>query len=344
TDASPRLIPSGTDVWAKWSDHGALITAVRYGSNAAAAGLCAGMKVVAVGGKPMQELVRARLPQALDKSDPAAYDWATRAVLAGFHNQPVRLRVRLADGSEKQYHYTPGLTQARDALLTSKVLDHNIGYIRINNSLGDDDLIAAWDSALARLQDTKALILDLRSTPSGGNTHVGRGLMGRLVDTVQKGELYELPQNDKRYGVRKAWIELVSPRGPFAYTKPVVVLVGRWTGSMGEGIAMVLDEMKRATLIGSKMARLHGATQTFTLPNSKIPIEVPYLRLYGADGTPREDYVPDIAVKSGQCAAKNDAVLDAAQKLLHNDVDHAEVAPTSPRSVRRFIAGLSAAK
>jgi carboxyl-terminal processing protease len=38
-----------------------------------------------------------------------------------------------------------------------------------------------------------------------------------------------------------------------------VVLVGRWTASMGEGMAIGLDAMKRATIVGTRMAGLNGA-------------------------------------------------------------------------------------
>ncbi len=43
-------------------------------------------------------------------------------------------------------------------------------------------------------------------------------------------------------------MEIVSPKKP-AYTKPLVVLVNHWTGSVGEGIAKGFDALKRATII-----------------------------------------------------------------------------------------------
>ena len=50
TASSPRLVPSGADVWAAWKQDKAIITQVRPGSNAERAGLRAGMQVLAIDG------------------------------------------------------------------------------------------------------------------------------------------------------------------------------------------------------------------------------------------------------------------------------------------------------
>lgn len=65
----------------------------------------------------------------------------------------------------------------------------------------------------------------------------------------------------------------------------MAVLVGRWTGGMGEGITIGLDGMGRASVIGTQMAGLHGATYTFTLLNTKITIDVLTVRSYHVYGT-----------------------------------------------------------
>jgi C-terminal processing protease CtpA/Prc len=45
---------------------------------------------------------------------------------------------------------------------------------------------------------------------------------------------------------------------------PVVVLVNHWTGSIGEGMAIGLDAMHRARVVGTPMAHLAGAISDFT--------------------------------------------------------------------------------
>ena len=93
--------------------------------------------------------------------------------------------------------------------------------------------------------------------------------MGRLVDREATYQKHALPQEERDTGVRRSWLEVVSPRGPFTYTAPVVVLVDHWTGSMGEGIAIGLDGAGRARVVGTRMAGLLGAKAGETLPNSR---------------------------------------------------------------------------
>ena len=45
----------------------------------------------------------------------------------------------------------------------------NLGYLRLKNNLGEAGLVQHFDAALQHLKDTKALILDLRETQSGGS-------------------------------------------------------------------------------------------------------------------------------------------------------------------------------
>ena len=141
---------------------------------------------------------------------------------------------------------------------------------------------------------------------------MARPLMGRLVSSAMPYQRHELPRPAQPGRPGRTWTEAVRPRGPFTYDKPMAVLVGRWTGSMGEGVAIGLDGMRRATVFGSPMAGLRGAIETLTLEHSKIPVRIPAERLYHIDGTPREAFVPPFPIEAGP----GDAVLDAAVRRL----------------------------
>jgi carboxyl-terminal processing protease len=311
-NASPRLIPSGTDLWAAWKSGQPVVTDVRAGSAAEQVGLRPGMVVRTIGGRPVEKVVRGWVPRTLRKPDPAARDWALRMALAGTHAEAVRLTAD-ADGEVFSYTFTPGVERPT-APLTVRFLPDDIGYVRVNNSLSRADLIAAFDSAMTELRAARGLILDLRDTPSGGNTTVARAIMGRLVETERPYQRHELPFDNRAYGVRRVWVEYVAPRGPFTYTRPIVVLVGRWTGSMGEGLAIGLDGMKRATVVGTPMARLRGAVSERDLPNTGIAVRIPTERLMHIDGTPRETFVPPVVVAPGPPG--EDVALKRAVDLL----------------------------
>ncbi len=328
TASSPRMIPTDTDLWAEWRNGRPVVTDVRAGSHAEEVGIRPGMEILAVDGEPAGDAVRERRPISLRSPDPAADDWALRAVLAGRHDRPVRLDISVGN-QRRSFEFQPGRTTEPNALLAAAVLGDGIGYVRVHNSLGNTELIAAYDSALAELRHTRGLILDLRDTPSGGNSTVARGIMSRLVTAERPYQRHELPREEREFGVRRLWTEYVAPRGPFAYCAPVVVLVGRWTGSMGEGLAMGLDGMGRATVIGRPMAGLLGTLSESRLPNTGFVFRIPAERLFHVDGTPREEFVPRRTVLPGEPGA--DAALDAALRLLRQ--------PTGPVEKPRMRGG-----
>jgi carboxyl-terminal processing protease len=99
--------------------------------------------------------------------------------------------------------------------------------------------------------------------------------------------------------------------------QPLAVLVDRWTGSMGEGMAIGLDGMKRATVVGTAMTGLCGAIEQFKLPGSGIGVNFSTEKLYHLDGTPREKWKPPVLVDlTGVNPDASDPILDRALQVL----------------------------
>jgi carboxyl-terminal processing protease len=246
----------------------------------------------------------------------AARDWALRAVLAGRHN--TRRLFQLREGATNRTVELPAGDQFASAgtALTYSEIRPGIGYIRLNDSLGDDSVIGAFDRALSGFRDTRGLIVDLRNTPSGGNSGVARGILGRFVRVEQPYQKHVLPSEERDTGIRRSWLELVSPRGEFVYARPVAVLVNRWTGSMGEGLAMGFDATGAGTVVGTAMAGLVGATRRIALPHTGIGINLPAERLYHVNGTPREVFRPGVLVDVSRTDLGPDPFLAVALRVL----------------------------
>ncbi|RYY87790.1 MAG: hypothetical protein EOO15_10850 [Chitinophagaceae bacterium] len=262
-----------------------------------------------------QEAIKPLLPACLRKADTAAQLYALQLLAAGNHRDARRLEIS-DKGIMKEF--TPDRflnidTLHYDGLLSSAIVEGNIGMITINNSLGDEDLIPAFDSILNSMMNTSGLVLDLRQTQSGGTSTVARAIMGRLLKKEGYYQRHELPADSGRWGVKRSWVEIVAPRGK-TYTKPVVVLVGAWTGSMGEGIAVGLHGLRRAQIAGHPMAGLNGAIYSFRLPNSGIGYSVSAERLSHINGTPREHFNNIKAVPESRPGV--DGGLQGALQLL----------------------------
>lgn len=61
---------------------------------------------------------------------------------------------------------------------------------------------------------------------------------------------------------------------------------------MGEGLAVGLDGMDRAMLMGSEMERLAGEMQYMPFHNRNYGFRISTAKLAHIDGTPREKYLP----------------------------------------------------
>jgi len=95
TSHSPRMVPSGVDLWAEWIDGDAIVTAVRSGYGAERQGVRPGMHVLAINGVPIKDAADSRLGPAVNYPAPAeAGAWALVSALAGRHDTPRVLRVR----------------------------------------------------------------------------------------------------------------------------------------------------------------------------------------------------------------------------------------------------------
>ena len=318
---SPRLVPSGTDLWAEWRQGEALITDVRVGSDAQKAGIRPNDVVIDIDGTPIAEAVEARLGRSYPHSVAAARDWALRAVLAGRHDLRRVLRVRQGQAIRTLELGARDQFGARNAEPVShSQIAPGIGYVRFNDSLGGAATIQAFDRALDDLSETRGLIIDLRDTPSGGNSVVARGILGRFVTRDLPYQRHLLPSEERETGIRRSWLELVSPRGT-AYRRPVAVLVGHWTGSMGEGLAIGFDATASGTVVGTAMAGLLGATDHIVLPHTGIGLNLPTERLYHVDGTPREAFRPRVLVDVTQPTSKTDPFVAAALRVLPRPVE-----------------------
>ncbi|HEY0598490.1 S41 family peptidase [Brevundimonas sp.] len=288
------LVPSYSDLWVEPADGYWRILAVRQNSPAEAAGVRAGDDLIAVDGVATGVAVADFWTGLGLEVTPDRAGYAARVLAAGRRDRMRDLTVRGDDGVERRLSLPSvyALPRSERAPVEAGVAPGGgTLVIRFNDSLGDTATIAAFDEAMARARPGQMVTLDLRDTPSGGNTVVARAIMGWFVDEPRAYQIHSLPAEARETGIPRQWIEQVSPRPGRRHDGPVVVRVGRWTGSMGEGLAVGMDALG-ALVVGEPMAGLLGAIYDHRLPNSGLVIKLPTERLYAVDGTPREAFRP----------------------------------------------------
>ena len=285
------VVPTFGDLWVKRADDGAFVVdAVRDGSAAAAAGIAPGDRIVDIDGVPAAAAVAAfwdRLGLAVTAQ---RADYAARVLVAGRRDRARRLRLTRA-GQVRDLVLPSCYSQSGPVPTVTLARAPDRATIRINDSLGDLATIADFDAAMARVPADAALVLDLRETPSGGSTTIARAVMGWFVDRPRAYQIHQSPEEERATGIAHQWTEQVLPRaGKFRAHLPLV-LVGRWTGSMGEGLAIGFAAVG-AVVQGTAMAGLQGAVEEVALGNTGVSVTFPTERLLTVDGVPREGFRP----------------------------------------------------
>ncbi|MGB7404598.1 MAG: PDZ domain-containing protein [Pacificimonas sp.] len=291
-----QLVPTGTDIWVEPRENGYVVDAVRENSPAERAGICNGNVVVAINGMPMAIAVAA-FWRELGLTQPPSRAWdgfAARTLVAGRRNGGRTLTIRKSDGRHRDvdlpaFHTSGAKT---DFITTGQAADAL--RIRVEDSLGDNATIAAFDAAMMQAAPGQPVIIDLTNTPGGGNTVVAKGILGWFADKPTPYQMHGLPRVARATGIERWWQELVMPREGKLHDGPVTVRVGRWTGSMGEGLAIGFDALG-ARVEGTRMAGLRGAIYDLELGDTGEFIKLPVERLFAIAGTPREEFVPEPA-------------------------------------------------
>jgi carboxyl-terminal processing protease len=129
----------------------------------------------------------------------------------------------------------------------------NIGFIVIKtfNSEGYSQAdYENFDNILEELKDTKSLILDIR-TNSGGSETYAKFVAGRFATTAQ---VYKYTRT--KMGVNKTHYtdfagSTLQPRGAWQYTKPVVLLTGRYSYSTAINFTMMLRLLPNVNTVGN---------------------------------------------------------------------------------------------
>ena len=310
---SPGLAPGNSDLWIDQVDGAYVIAEVRAGTPAQRAGVRPGWRLTGVDGVAIDDQIDTLCGGPYEGAE--ARGFAARMLAVGPRTRARQLSFETAEGEgvdlELASLYMESLPWPGP--ITSETLDDGVVVLTVHNGLVEGGFRAAVDEVLDGVAPT-GVILDLRDTRNGGDSDNARALLGRFVDEPTGYQRHSLPLIERDLGVPRAWLEEVWPLEPDLSDVPVVVIVGRWTGSMGEGTAMGFHAAADATVVGAPMAQLLGAVNGFVMPNTGWSAIIPFEKLFHVDRTPREDFQPDILVSDVEANPQTgvDRGMDAA--------------------------------
>ena len=275
-----------------------------------------GAEIINFNSKEFNKVIDNFPTQCANKNLPEVREWIANKIISGRLNEKRILTLKLTDDRKISLD-VDNIKIKEDKKLLSVEKKNGIAIIKINNSLGNIKLIRQFDNELNNLLNTKGLILDLRNTVNGENGYVARAILSRFI---HKELPYQKNISKEKYGnypeIIKSRLEYVSPRGT-QYKKPVIVLVGRWTGNAGEALAIGLDGMERGKIVGTEMAKLAGSVVNFSFKNRKKGYRITTDKLYHINGSLRENFVPEFNL--AQQSTLSDGVLNKAFDLFKNN-------------------------
>ena len=222
------------------------------------------------------------------------------------------------------------------AIREAKVLDGNIGYLKINGFLPPDEAGATLSAAMAFLKNSDALIIDLRD--NGGGDPSGVAMLVSYLEPAET--LINTFHRRDRPVADQIWTMPYVPGGRWSMDKPVYVLTSKDTASGAEEFAYDMQQLKRGTVVGA--STWGGANPGKMMPiDDHFAIFVPFgsaVNPISHTNWEGSGVKPDVAVPPAE--ALDTAQRLALQKLLEGATgeprDELEqlVAPKSPRLLR----------
>lgn len=199
-------------------------------------------------------------------------------MIRGPENSQVTLSISRAGQELKEYTLTRSNIQLKS--VSGKMLENNMGYIRIslfNKSTGED-----FANKLQELEakDMKALILDLRNNP-GGLVDECVKVAGHLV---LQGPVVSVVSKD---GTKQTYFSDLQKQ-----KYPLVVLVNGGSASASEIIAGAVQDTNVGTLIGTKTFGKGSVQNIFTLGDGTA-VKVTIAKYY----TPKDRLIHGVGIE-----------------------------------------------
>ncbi|HLL82642.1 MAG TPA: S41 family peptidase, partial [Longimicrobium sp.] len=240
---------------------------------------------------------RAALARALTDDIRAVHPDQHLLVTAGPQMQGPQRRAPRTDSAAGRFRF---ITDAR-------VLDGNVGYLKMSSFPGPREAMDEMAAALRMLERTDAMIIDVRESRGGS-----AALANFLISHFTAPNLLSLAVFDPATGDTTLRRTLPEVPGPRRADVPLFVLIDRGSRSAAEDVPFVLRNLGRATLVGERTAGA-GRNNRFFPMGEGMSISISVTRVWdpctGAEWE-RTGITPDIAVAPADAL---DAALRAAR-------------------------------
>lgn len=127
----------------------------------------------------------------------------------------------------------------------ARVLEGNVGYLRISSFYPWDLAKPKLEAAAALLSDTRGLVIDLRGN-GGGDARTAQHLVRALAPEAEAVQTIERRRGTSTESLPSLELDLGGT------ARPVAILIDRRSGSASEFVAYSLQALGRAQIVGSR--------------------------------------------------------------------------------------------
>ena len=214
-------------------------------SDAARAGVTAGMIVRSLDGKPIEGRLAELRTNSGHWSNSRAHRLVIyRALLSGPANSTSKLGLERTDGTQFEVALTRRVAPVSPPNLTATRLASGFSYLKIDRALLSP-VEDQFESEFKTLRDSPGLIIDLRGLRGGDIKTVGLKIANHFFPAnVSFGKFIN------RSGETPLFRTLSAGGGKQVYQGPVVILIDEATASAGEVFASGFQENGRANIVG----------------------------------------------------------------------------------------------
>ena len=192
------------------------------------------------------------------------------------------------------------------------------GYLYIGTWNPQQIDINSLDMALARFRDAPGLIIDVRPN-AGGSDVPAFAFASRFTTKPQVVSYVQMRTGSKHDDLGAPEARVISPRGGWQFTKPVIVLSGRGGFSANESFVAAMRTLPQVQVIGDTTGGASGNPTQFSLGNG-WSFTVPRWLEFGPDKQPIEwrGIAPSVTVLWAplQYDSERDPLIDTAVGML----------------------------
>ena len=183
---------------------------------------------------------------------------------------PVKRKLTIGNDLEYQYQQQ----KSNFAFEQARVLEGNIGYLKINHFFQNKEAESVAEKAFSLLKATKAMIIDLREA-SEGSMEFAQYLMSYFIESRTLLCQMKYQRQEKQHEI---WSISDIGHQDFKRDYPVFILTSSFVTSAAEFFSYTLKHLNKAVIIGEQTMGVANWSQEITVNDwlmIKLPVAIP---------------------------------------------------------------------